>query len=72
MVISASTKQFQNLIEEEYVKLTEKRRLYYLTVYEKLSKSRKDDPLVNRFFNLIHKDIQSLELLTLAYKLSNN
>ena len=71
MVISSSTKQFDRLIQEEYNKLIEKRRCFYLSVYEKCSKTNKNNELVTRFYELIHKDINSLELLTLVYKLSN-
>jgi hypothetical protein len=71
MVISNSAKKFERLIQEEYNKLIEKRRCFYLSVYEKYSKTKKDNPLLTRFYELIHKDINSLELLTLVYKLSN-
>ncbi len=69
MVISNSTKKFENLIQEEYTKLIEKRKRLYLTVYEKYSKINKNNPLVCRFYELIHSDIHSLEILSLIYKL---
>lgn len=69
MVISNSTIKFENLIQEEYNKLMEKRKRLYLSVYEKYSKINKNNPLVIRFYDLIHKDIHSIELLTLLYKL---
>ncbi len=70
MVISNSAKNFERLIQEEYNKLIEKRRIFYLSVYEKYSKTKKDNPLLTRFYQLIHQDITSLELLSLVYKLS--
>ena len=69
MVISTSTIKFENLIQEEYYKLIEKRKRLYLTVYEKYSKINKNNPLVSRFYELIHSDIHSQELLSLIYKL---
>jgi hypothetical protein len=72
MVLSKSAIDFQILIREEYNKLIQKRRNYYMTIYEKLVKTKKDDPVAKRFIKLINEDICSLELLTLAYKLSNN
>lgn len=69
MVISSSAKKFEILIEDEYNKLIEKRKKLYLTVYEKYSKISKNNPLVIRFHDLIHTDIQSIELLSLIYKL---
>lgn len=72
MVLSKSTKEFQILIEEEYKKLIEKRRQYYLSIYQNLVRSKKEDSSVLRFLKLIKEDIESVELLTLAYKLSNS
>jgi hypothetical protein len=69
MVTSSSTKKFENIIQEEYSKLMEKRKTLYLSVYEKYSKINKNNPLVSRFYELMHTDIQSIELLTLVYKL---
>ena len=69
MVISSSAKKFEILIEDEYNKLIEKRKKLYLSVYEKYSKISKNNPLVSRFYELMHTDIQSIELLTLVYKL---
>jgi hypothetical protein len=71
IVFSKSTLQFQSFIKEEYNKLIEKRRQYFLSMYEKLIKINKNHPLVDRFFKLIHEDIESLELLSIAYQLSN-
>jgi hypothetical protein len=69
MVISNSAKQFDRLIQEEYNKLIEKRKKLYLSVYEKYSKTNKNNPLVCRFYELIQTDIQSIELLSLVYRL---
>jgi len=69
MVISSSAKKFEILIKDEYNKLIEKRKKLYLSVYEKYSKISKNNPLVSRLYELMHTDIQSIELLTLVYKL---
>ena len=69
MVISKSARQFERIIEDECNKLIEKRKKLYLSVYEKYSKINKNNPMVSRFYELMHTDIQSIELLTLVYKL---
>ncbi len=71
IVLSKSTLEFQSLIQEEYNKLIEKRRQYFLSMYDNLIKINNNHPLVDRFFKLIHEDIESLELLSIAYQLSS-
>lgn len=71
MIVSKSTIQFQTFINGEYNKLIEKRKQYFLSMYDKLIKMKTEHPLVNRFFKLIHEDIESLELLSIVYQLSD-
>lgn len=71
-MLSKSTIEFQTLIQAEYNKLVEKRRQYFLSFYDNLIKTNCNHPLANRLFKLINEDIESLELLSIVYHLSNN
>ena len=71
MVVSASTKHFERIIQAEYQKLMEKRKNYFLSIYEKISKKKKNSPKLLHFYELLHKDIHSPELLKLACELGN-
>ena len=68
-VVSKSTKQFQLFIEEQSSILLEKKRTRLISIYEEISPKNKDNPALARFYDLIHNDIGSIEVMTLAHQL---
>lgn len=68
-VVSKSTKQFQLFIEEQSSILLEKKRTRLIRIYEEISPKNKDNPALARFYELIHNDIGSTEVMTLVHQL---
>jgi len=68
-VVSKSTKQFQLFLEEQSSILLEKKRARLIGIYEEISPKNKDNPALARFYDLIHNDIGSIEVMTLAHQL---
>ena len=68
-VVSKSTQKFQLFIDEQQDILLKKKKARMMSIYEEISPKKKDDPVLARFYELIHTDIGSIEIMSLVYKL---
>lgn len=68
-VVSKSTKQFQSFLDEQRAILAQKKRERMMSIYEEIYLKKRDHPILSRFYELIHNDIESIEIMTLVHKL---